>query len=189
MSLVKFKNPNKAHFFSNLKIFFTRLFNEISDLTVTDLSIISEQKAINYLERIDLSKIYTIKILRTSVKHTSTDVVIKGISILKGIKTIDSKKAISTALNSKETCVVLEAIEALKQFKNHNIEKSLANCLPRKNKQVANAALWALAEIKSPEAITIIENVLESNNEELAKTASWILKGTKSHKTNRKMRA
>jgi|GEM_PF-2952782 len=187
MALVKFKNTNK--FLVNTKIFFTKLFNEISDLTITDLSLISEQKALEYLDRIDLSKIYTIKILRTSVKHNSTKVVLKGIGILKRLKTIDSKKAICTALNNKDLTVVLEAIESLKLFKNHNVEKSLANCLTRKNKQVASAALWALAEIKTPEALLIIENVLDSNNEELAKTASWILKGNKSYKTGKKLRA
>jgi len=175
--------------FRNLKNILTRLLNEISDLTITDLSTLTEKRALEYLNRIDLSKLYTIKILKTAVKHPSNKVIIKGITVLKQIRTIDSKKAICAALNSKELCVVLEAIEALKLFTNHNVEKLLASCLLRKNKQVATAALWALAEIKTPEALIAIENVLEGNDEELAKTALWILKGNRSYKSAKKLRA
>ncbi|MDD3013370.1 MAG: HEAT repeat domain-containing protein [Candidatus Gastranaerophilales bacterium] len=193
MAFRNFKNSKKAlktpQGLNNFKNFFTKLFNEISDLTITDLSGVSEKRALEYLERIDLSKIYTIKILGTSVKHPNNKVVIQGINALKQIRTIDSKKAICTTLNSKELNVVLEAIEALKLFTNHNVEKPLTNCLSRKNKQVANAALWALAEIKTPEALMAIESILEGNDEELAKTALWILKGTKSYKTAKKLRA
>lgn len=193
MVLINFKNHKRTLkspvCFASFKNFFAQLINEISDLTITDLSTLNEKRAYEYLDRIDLSKLYTIKILKTAVKHNSHKIIIKGINILKQIRTIDSKKTICTALNNRDVNVVLEAIEALKLFTNHNVEKSLINCLSRKNKQVATAALWALAEIKSPEALMAIESILDDDDEELAKTALWILKGTKSYKTSKRMQA
>jgi HEAT repeat protein len=190
MRTEKLKNEKKAKkgFLNNILDSLKKLYDDVSDLTITDLSVLSNERAVEYIDRIDLSRLYTIKVLKTSVKHPNPKVVIKGIRILKQLRTLDSKKSICTALNRKELNIVLEAIEALKLFAQHEVEKPLIACLFRKDKKIANAALWALAEIKTPEALAAIEG-LAGNDSEFAQTASWIINGNKSFKYGKKLRA
>lgn len=169
--------------------FLKKLYYKISDRRVYDLSILTVDRALAFLKRIDLSRSQALKVLKTSVRHKNKKVILKGIEILKQIRTIDSRKVICTTLYNKDKDIVLAAIDALRLFKNQDITKPLASCLIRKDKTVALAALWALAEIKTPESIKAIETVFDYNNEDLKKTALWILKGNKNHKSKKRIQA
>ena len=190
MALTILKNGNglnvKQGLVSFLKNGFLSLYYGISDRQVNDLSVLNAEKAVKYLERLDITKENAYLILRSSLKHSNRQVVFQTISILKENRTINSRKLINTLLNSKDQEVVIAAIDALRLFRSNDIVKPLAGCLIRKDKNIALAALWTLAEIKTPESIEAIEKVLDFDNEDLQKTALWILKGVKSSRGNSK---
>jgi len=160
------------------------LYYKFIDSGVKDLSKLNSKKALEYIGRYDLRNIKRLRVLRTAIKHSDKEVIIKTLHILKKLPLTDSKKAVCYALSNKNREVVLCAIEALSSFSKEETVKPLANCLRRRDKQIALAALWELAKIKSPRAVKAIESVFEFDNEELHKAAEWILKG---HKKIRKV--
>jgi len=169
-----------AVFKNKIKSMYFRLI----DSSVKDLSKLNSKKALGYIGRYDIKNIKSLRVLRTAIKHSDKDVIIKTLHILKKLPLTDSKKAVCYALSHKNREVVLCAIETLSSFSKEETVKPLANCLRRRDKQIALAALWELAKIKSPRAVKAIESVFELDNEELHKSAEWILKG---HKKIRKV--
>jgi len=166
-------------FFISLKKYIKYLYFLFNDRRIHDLSYLRTDLALGYLERFNPKRINSFKVVKTAIRHKNKKVVLKGIEILKHIRTIDSRKVLCTTLTSKDRDIILAGIDALKLFKSQNIVNPLASCLERKDKKIALAALWALAELKTSEAAEAIETLLNHKDEELRKTATWILKGMK----------